>query len=340
MTGSAQTVSTDRASIEALDWYVRLTSGDATESDFAAHAEWLAVDPAHLDAFDAVMRLADAVERAGPAARVRFADELRPAAARVVPLRRRPVARWFALPAAALAAAIGVFVVLPQLRSADTPAEQVYQAAERGVREVRLGDGTVVDLDAGSRLVVAYAGDRRSTRLERGAAIFDVVHDAARPFTVAAAGHVVTVLGTRFEVAPHDEGLTVSVARGAVAVAENDNNASREVLRAGEQGTYRSGAAAVHASVDQDKVGSWASGRLTFSHEPLVRVVARVNRYVTDGQLRIDEAVAGDRPFTGVLVVGDAKTTASHLAGLMDLSYTNDGNFITLHAPRTSPHHH
>lgn len=333
----------ERVADEALAWYVRLTSGNAIEQDFVDHADWLAADPSHLHAFDAVQEQMMRVEAAGPAARARFADELRPAAHRMARARRFSFpARWFAAPALALAAVIAIVVVVPRLRDMSQPPAQIYETADSGTRQVRLDDGTVVDLDADTRLVVAYSAGKRRTTLDHGTAFFDVVHNAEKPFTVAAAGHLVTVLGTRFEVSDRAQTLSVSVARGAVAVAQADPASGatvRHVLRQGEGITYGPGSAVpVKQSVDPDNVGAWREGRLVFDHAPLSQVVAKINRHVAQGEIKIDDPKIARRPFTGVLVVTDARTTASRLAGLMQLTYTEDGKVITLSHHQSAPH--
>ena len=132
--------------------------------------------------------------------------------------------------------------------------------------------------------------------------------------------------------------MSVSVARGAVAVARDDTGSGREVIRQGEEIVYGPSAAVpVKHAVEPDNVGAWRHGRLVFDHEPLERVVARVNRYITDGQIRVTDTTLSSRPFTGVLRVGDARRTAIRLAGLMQLTYKDDGNFITLYSRQAAP---
>ncbi|MEJ7810836.1 MAG: FecR domain-containing protein [Gemmatimonadaceae bacterium] len=68
-----------------------------------------------------------------------------------------------------------------------------------------LADGSRVLLGPGSSLQTTegYGGDRREVRLD-GEALFEVRHDAARPFVVRAAGAVIRDLGTAFSVRSAD----------------------------------------------------------------------------------------------------------------------------------------
>src|SRR5260370_111848 len=86
-----------------------------------------------------------------------------------------------------------------------------------------LSDGSrVVFLAAGTQLVQSGTTGRQST-LVRGAARFDVVHNAAAPFRVTAGSIVIEDIGTVFTVRQGDGGLTsVNVQSGSVSVRGPD----------------------------------------------------------------------------------------------------------------------
>ena len=65
---------------------------------------------------------------------------------------------------------------------------------------------------------VRFDGDNRSVSLTEGEAAFDIAHDPAHPFIVAAGDHQVEVLGTAFNVLNHGDRFAVAVERGVVAV--------------------------------------------------------------------------------------------------------------------------
>jgi RNA polymerase sigma factor (sigma-70 family) len=104
----------------------------------------------------------------------------------------------------ALLGVSGLLVGAPLLMSLwqrQVPQWQQAMSTPRGrLARHRLPDGSDITLDADSRVVATFYGARRELQLLRGAAYFAVAHDAGRPFSVRAAGTLVTVLGTRFSV--------------------------------------------------------------------------------------------------------------------------------------------
>jgi len=82
-----------------------------------------------------------------------------------------------------------------------------------------LPDGSVATLDANSTLTYKPFGPTSRELSLRGAALFAVAKDAARPFTVEAGGFTTTALGTRFRVVSRAGGrVTVRLLRGRVVV--------------------------------------------------------------------------------------------------------------------------
>ncbi|MEH3086195.1 MAG: sigma-70 family RNA polymerase sigma factor [Xylophilus ampelinus] len=157
--------------------------------------------------------------------------------------------------------------------------------AERG-----LPDGSILSLDARGRAEVAYFPDRRSVRLLAGSAFFAVARDASRPFTVEAAGHRVTVLGTRFEVALRPGAVEVAVESGRVRVDARDGG--RRELAAGESARLpAAGGIAVGRMPHGAAVADWRAGWLDFRDAPLAEVVERLARYSPQA-LHVDPSAA------------------------------------------------
>src|SRR5260370_434474 len=74
----------------------------------------------------------------------------------------------------------------------------------------------------------------RRVALADGQAIFDVVHDARRPFVVEAGGRQVRDVGTQFDVRERGGEFTVTVARGRVEVG-SDGSAQPILLGPGQR---------------------------------------------------------------------------------------------------------
>jgi len=83
---------------------------------------------------------------------------------------------------------------------------------------ITLGDGSVIELNAQSRIRIRYHTREREVDLLRGQALFNVAHDATRPFIVYTAGSQVRAIGTQFDVYQKPAETKVSVIEGTVAV--------------------------------------------------------------------------------------------------------------------------
>jgi transmembrane sensor len=267
-------------------WMAR--SRDPRFSDWAALTDWLEADPAHNQAYEAAFAAHDA---AGEIAQQPLPEW--------EPVGRPRWRLWGAvgLPAAA-AAALAVFAIgLPQLG----PAVETVVATRLGEhRLLRLDDGTVVDLNGGSRLVL-NSKNVRTARLEAGEAMFGVVHDQARPFTVDVGGERLVDIGTRFDVVRTPRGSQVAVAEGAV-LYDPDGAAVR--LDAGKILRKRDDSDLVEvADVRPGDVGTWRKGKLIYRAAPLSQIAEDLSR-LTGARITVAPALA-DRPFTGAIVVDD-----------------------------------
>ena len=175
------------------------------------------------------------------------------------------------------------------------PAVAAARVFETGVGQtdtIRLPDGTRAVMAPGTRLSVLTGYGERSRRVElAGEALFDVVHDDARPFSVLAGGATIRDIGTTFTVR-HFEGADVEVAvtAGAVVLHASDKQEGEGiVLNAGDLGVLnRGGLTTLHTASVTDADTAFASGRLVFEDAPMAVVAAELERWygIT---LRIDD---------------------------------------------------
>ncbi len=90
----------------------------------------------------------------------------------------------------------------------------------------KLSDGTVVKLNAGSKLTYSkeFTGEERRVKLE-GEAFFDVKRDESKPFVVETKYLTTIVLGTSFNIRsyPEDGESSVAVASGKVKVMKSQD---------------------------------------------------------------------------------------------------------------------
>ncbi|MCJ2185158.1 FecR domain-containing protein, partial [Novosphingobium sp. 1949] len=167
----------------------------------------------------------------------------------------------------------------PQVRFWMTP-EQTYATRPGQILRVTLADGSRLVLNGRSRLSVRLAPDRREVRLEAGEALFDVYHDAARPFSVASAEGTVNVLGTRFDLARNAGSLDLVVERGLVRFAGNQPGVNAVDVAAAHRASLVDGRIAPPERIAlQDYEGDWREGWLQVSDMPLGALVARLQRW-------------------------------------------------------------
>lgn len=295
----------DAAMIEAraIDWVI--AQRDPDFADWDGFADWLAADPAHSAAYDAVALL-DADLDALPA------HAPTPVAANDGAPRTRPSRRaWFG---GAIAAALVAAITVPNIGLFGDPNRIETTPGEH--RTIALADGSKIEINGGS-VVMLDENRPRFARLESGEAMFNVVHRETDPFVVEAGGARLVDLGTAFNVVRRGRATTVAVSEGIVVY-----NPQRDNVRmvAGEGIEARDGDKRPPAvrKLDSSTIGGWRSGQLVYADTPLSVVVGDLGR--TAG---IDVSVAPDAahlPFRGALVIGADKARA--VADLAALSGT------------------
>jgi len=130
----------------------------------------------------------------------------------------------------------------PQAPAA-TPAGEAKEISEvvthNGSRtNLLLPDGTRVWLNAGSRLTYekTYGAESREVSLT-GEALFDVAHNATRPFIIHAAHVDIRVLGTRFNLKsyPTDRTTETTLLKGSIEVSIKDRPDEKIILKPNEK---------------------------------------------------------------------------------------------------------
>jgi transmembrane sensor len=306
---------------QAALWMAR--ARDPRFSDWDALTDWLEADPAHNLAYEAAF--------AGHDMAGLMAETIAPSAApgQAPPWRRRAVVGG-GLTALAAAAA-GVLALLGPYGAPS--AEMVAQTGPGQHRLIRLADGTRIALNGDTRLVLDR-GNGRTARLERGEALFDVVHNETRPFSVDVDGARMVDLGTRFDVVRGTRGSEVAVAQGAV-LYDPDGAAVR--LGPGRVLRKADGSNIVEVNqADPATIGAWQSGQLVYRDAPLSRVADDLSRS-TGARIVVDAALA-NRPFTGAIVLAgnDRDALARRLAGIVDVTVAQrrDGLYLKARARR------
>ncbi|MDB5581681.1 MAG: Anti-FecI sigma factor FecR [Bradyrhizobium sp.] len=320
-------------------WFMRHRTGGMSTGDHDAFEVWLDENPANRVNFEKageVWKIFDGDEDASLAA-------LRGSALAAGPEPKRGL--WIGL-GTVLAASLVAAVALTSnplssgLRTAATGDHAVVASSANGPddyatrrgerRRVRLPDGTFVTLNTDTEMRLVFSSGRRTVRLIRGQALFEVAHDAAHPFVVEAADRQVTALGTIFEVRLDPGRMQVTLVQGKVVVDHLTGNADPQrapvipaVLTPGQEFVAELGAKQQISNVDVGSQLRWRDGFVEFNDEPLGDAVSEINRY-TDRPIVIpDDRIAGLK-VSGVFRTGDPLRFAGIVGELLPVKARTD----------------
>ena len=308
---------------EAADWLTRLQRPEVDETDWLAFDAWLC-EPGAQEAYDAIQAVDEEIFQRGSAVRGALVEPRRAAARRSLTIDWR----WLGgLGVAGAAAAVAV-VVAPWGELLPQP-DTLYATAKGQNRAIQLADGSHIDLSTDSHLSVRLEKDARRVTVHDGQALFDVAHDADRPFLITAGDETVRVVGTRFDVRRRDGQLAVTVLRGLVEVS-TDGAETPVRLRPGQMLEHVEGASGVVVRnvAAEDQVG-WRSGRLIYRNQTLGRIAGDLNHYF-DRPLRLEGENTANLRFSGVLIVDGQDAMVRRLTSLMPISATPTDDSIVL----------
>jgi transmembrane sensor len=184
---------------------------------------------------------------------------------------------------------------------------QTYATATSEQREIELADGSIVGLNARSRLEVRFSDDLRQLHLIEGEALFKVARDRERPFRVHSGGSVIQAVGTQFNVNRRQSGTTVAVIEGKVRITAERQLADQSPanLAAGETAKIApDGRVIKRAASEAAQMASWRQRRLHFRGDTLAEITEEFNRY-NEQQIRVEDEVARMRHFNGVFDADD-----------------------------------
>jgi transmembrane sensor len=334
---------TEQLEERAAEWAVRVAEGNLTDEEQAAFQSWYTASPRHREMFtrlsqlwkhcDAVAELADHAQADITRASL---DETRPRGAIWALIGRR------ALIAGAAAASIAAVTLLfdrttepaPQIAAPVAQSMELYEfVAETAVgerRTVALPDGSSVELNTSSQVTVRYSAGARDVQLTRGEAHFTVASDPARPFSVYAAGRVVTAVGTAFSVQLRHDAVEVTVAEGKVRLSElrttkvsipsGQPQVALPALEAGQFALLREGSQQVAAlqPAELERRLAWRQGILAFAGEPLLQVLQEIERY-TDIVIEVTDPALRDLPVAGRLRIDDMESMLQALQLMADV---------------------
>ena len=296
---------------QAAEWIMREDRGLTAEEQDALSI-WLAKGSRHREVYKKRLQLWKRTMQSRRALITPPVEE----ASETAPAPVRKVLRNVFAPLAAVACvALGLFMWIMVAGKRDSAASSLQLAATEYERHV-LEDGSLVELNQGTRISVEFTADERRIRQHAGEAHFTVAKDADRPFLVYAGNSVIRAVGTAFNVDLRDDSLEVLVTEGRVQLLDvyqeetspSDPEPDPVIveLNEGERSLVPvelDGATPepeLVSTVDIEKRLEWKSPLIPFSEQPLSKVVAEFNRY-NEVQLVLDDEVLGTRTITATL---------------------------------------
>ena len=322
----APTIS-DGALAEAAVWIARLHGPDRTQAVESGWRDWFNAHPNHAAAWELVTDKwnkshAIPVGLVHPPVRV----------------RRRRFWRQPVLLAIAVALAAGGVLVGTLLLVKGFFGRGLVTTSIGEQKTINLQDGTRIELNTNTRLVVKYDTSKRVVELKSGEAYFSAAHEG-RPFIVTAGDCKVIAMGTSFTVRRDQsiEATTVTLIEGRLAVAPvaapdvlpQGQIPEVTVLTAGQRLRIRQDTANTVDAPSIEGVTGWMRGQLIFDHTPLTEAVEELNRYSAT-HLSVRSPTAVSVLVSGTFRVGDSVSFARAAAQTYNLQLIHRGDEIVL----------
>lgn len=213
----------------------------------------------------------------------------------------------------------------------DTARTTVVTIPRGTVYQIKLSDGTLVWMNADSRLHFPsrFTGATREVQLE-GEAYFRVAKDKSHPFIIRTHAVTTEVLGTEFNLRAYpDADAHVTLVEGSVRI-EMPAIGHEVTLRPGQDIACTDSAFTI-TEVDTRYCALWREGRLYFDNAPLKDILHELGRYYN---LTVEME---DDPYlmqTRLHFVADSRESIAQIIGNLNefeyMSVTHEGKKITV----------
>lgn len=307
-----------QSAAEAADWFARMRGPDADTAGNAFET-WRNADPANDAAYQRLLQRWEQSAFLTNTALGRSRDLTRAAV-----WSRRPVARYAAIAASLLVATSIGFLALHRTASQPAALARDYASGIGQMRQISLGDGSRLTLDAVSSVKVFFADGQRHVRLLGGRARFAVADIGSDAFVVDADGGTITARPGEFDVEASPQMIRIVLWRGSLDVAHIAGGIARH-LGSGRQISFApSGTFTPDAPARSGERG-WTEGMLSFDSTPLADAVTRINRYNRD-RIVIASPAIGELRVTGAFHAADPIAFARAVAAMFALELTRSPN--------------
>jgi ferric-dicitrate binding protein FerR (iron transport regulator) len=225
--------------------------------------------------------------------------------------------KWFKVAAAVMLIALSSLITIILTSDSDP----ILLASAGTVIEVlELDDGSTVTLRPNSSIYEINLSENSQVYELEGEALFSVVTNSEREFTVRAERGEVTVLGTRFNLYERNDKVRVDLFEGSVRFT---NTESREevTLEPGEAAEItEEEPISGPLTIAEGDVTGWTQNRLAFRNRPLTDILNELEFHFGIS-IRVPETLENERLGGSVMI--DSRNRA-----LRDLGIVLGGNFV------------
>ena len=326
---------------EAAAWAAKLERGLSAEERDALE-NWLSEDDRRIEHFMRQVRLWDdmsVLSELSDLFPVTLLEERRQESA---DQRRSASVGHLAFVVAAMVSAIvimaGVFAVIwndvDQGARIDKPyvsatAQTLRYETAIGERDViTLPDGSFVNLNTDTEVLVDYTEQERRIDLAKGEAFFKVEKDPSRPFFVEVEGRAVQAIGTAFNVKYlESDRVEVTVTEGVVKLSSVESMAGapakqiETTINHGQSLSVEPAKAPTVRPISQQDIYrklAWRQGMIVFDNDRLEDVLRELTRY-NDVEFVITDAALKDVLVGGYFEVGDIDALLAALRENFDI---------------------
>ncbi|NOS76133.1 MAG: FecR family protein [Methyloglobulus sp.] len=338
---------------QAIEWLVLLRSGDISERETHAFADWLSQDILHAQAFAKAEDLLNDAVNAAQSPRINsstITDANRTGQKKLTAPLTKPTqisrrhlpadyTRWLAIPLSFAAAWLfAVTLILPEQSHWLDDYLSDYRTKTGELRDIQLADGSRLLLNTNTAVSVDYSESLRHITLHHGHAQFTVAEAANRPFEVGSGGLAIRALGTVFEVYNPGSGeIHVTVQEHAVAVTIENKAHDKEIaqrtqieVKEGQRLRYNSkGHLTTPETVNLAQANAWQQGRLFMNDRPLSELIAELDRYRT-GRIFISDPSLKNLRITGAFSLANPDETLAKVRQVLALQETRLGSWWVL----------
>lgn len=317
---------------QAAHWWAVLEEGKASAAEKREFANWARQGSERIEAMLRVARISKGLTNVripDVPIDVLIREAISAPGETVIPLRRevkpaprqrrRVVVRFAAGLAAAVLLASGVSWFT--LRGAER-----FETRLGEQRSVMLADGSRITLNTASSVAIKLGADRRVVDLVAGEALFEVAHDAKRPFEVHVGKVVLQAVGTQFDVDRRVTRTTVTVTDGRVAVMAAEARTTHfPVLSSGERVVIVGDVPGeIEKGIDRVEATAWTQGQLIFRQRPLGEIAEEISRY-NNARVDIRSPSLRARKVTGTFRTDGVASFVALLSGIPGVQVADDG---------------